>query len=372
MATSIPISTVELGPEVEALVLEVLRSGHLAQGELVARLEQTFASVAGTSEAVAVANGTIALVAALQALGIGPGDEVITTPFTFVATVNAALAVGARVRLADIRLDDFTLDPEAVAAVVGAATRVVMPVHLYGCPADCAGFTALAMRHDLLLVEDAAQAHGAAFEGRPVGSFGVGCFSLYATKNVTTGEGGVVTTCDALLADRLRLLRNQGMRARYEYELPGHNYRMTDLQAAVGIPQLERLAETTERRRANAALLSEGLAGIEGLVLPTVPEGREHVFHQYTVRVTQDAEVDRDGLATALAARGIATGVYYPRVVCDYEPYREHPRIVRGPVPNAERVAREVLSLPVHPSLAEGDVGRIVDAVRGALSRRPA
>lgn len=368
MASSIPISAVELGPEVERLVLEVLRSGHLAQGPMVERLERAFAAVAGTTEAVAVANGTVALVAALQALGVGPGDEVVTTPFTFVATVNAALAVGARVRLADIRPDDFTLDPDAAAAAIGDACRVLAPVHLYGCPADCAAFDGLARRHGLALVEDAAQAHGATFGGRPVGSFGVGCFSLYATKNVTSGEGGVVTTSDARLADRLRLLRNQGMRARYEYELPGHNYRMTDIQAAIAVPQLERLAESTERRRAHAARLTEGLAGIEGLVTPSEPPGRRHVFHQYTVRVTGEARADRDALVAALARRGIGTGVYYPRVVCDHDCYGDHPGVVRGDLPNAERAAREVVSLPVHPALRDADLDRIVTAVREVLA----
>ncbi|GIU90705.1 MAG: aminotransferase [Acidimicrobiia bacterium] len=367
--TSIPISKVEVDEEAEALVLEVLRSGHLAQGRFVEELERLFADLAGTRYAIAVANGTLAIVAALQALELGPGDEVVTTPFTFVATINAALEAGATVRLADIRLDDFNLDADAAAALVGDATKVVLPVHLYGQAADCDAFEALARRHGLALVEDAAQAHGAAFDARPVGSFGVaGCFSLYATKNVTTGEGGVVTTSDPAVADRLRLLRNQGMRARYEYEIAGHNYRMTDLQAAVGLPQLRRIDEVRARRAANAAFLTEGLAGVEGLVTPVVRPGRTHVFHQYTVRVTPAARIGRDELAGELAKRGIGTGIYYPRVVHEYECYRNDPRVVATDVPNAERAAREVLSLPVHPSLSESDLERIVTEVRKLLA----
>jgi dTDP-4-amino-4,6-dideoxygalactose transaminase len=367
--TSIPISKVEVDEEAEALVLEVLRSGHLAQGRFVEELERLFADLAGTRDAIAVANGTLAIVAALQALELGPGDEVVTTPFTFVATINAALEAGATVRLADIRLDDFNLDADAAAALVGDATKVVMPVHLYGQAADCDAFAALARRHGLALVEDAAQAHGAAFDARPVGSFGVaGCFSLYATKNVTTGEGGVVTTSDPAVADRLRLLRNQGMRARYEYEIAGHNYRMTDLQAAVGLPQLRRIDELRSRRAANATFLTEGLAGVEGLVTPVVRPGRTHVFHQYTVRVTPAARIGRDEVAAELARRGIGTGIYYPRVVHEYGCYRDDPRVVATDVPNAERAAREVLSLPVHPSLSESDLERIVTEVRRLLA----
>ena len=363
----IPITTVRMGEAEEALVLEVLRSGMLAQGPMVERLEQSFARIAGVPHAVAVNNGTTALVAALQALGIGPGDEVITSPFTFVATMNAILEVGATACLADISLDDFCLDPASAATLVTDATRVVMPVHLYGQSADMTAFVGLADRHDLAIVEDAAQAHGATFEGRAVGSFGVGCFSFYATKNVTTGEGGIITTSDDAIADRLRLLRNQGMRARYQYELAGHNYRMTDLQAAVGIPQLERFEEMTSARERNAATLSEGLAGIDGLVVPAVLPGRRHVFHQYTVRVTDDARIDRDALIDALGRAGVGCGIYYPRTVIDYDCYRNDPRVRASAIPEAERAAREVLSLPVHPYLTSSDLEHIIESVRHAL-----
>jgi perosamine synthetase len=362
----IPISAVTLGEDEERLVLRVLRSGQLAQGPMVAELERRFADIVGTRHVVAVSNGTIALVAALQALGVGPGDEVLTSPFTFVATLNAILEAGATARFADIG-PDFTLDPAAVADRLTGRTRVLMPVHLYGLPADMPALAELADRNGVLVVEDAAQAHGARVAGRDVGSFGVGCFSFYATKNVTSGEGGAVSTDDDTLADRLRLLRNQGMRARYQYELPGHNYRMTDLQAAVALPQLDRLGTTTDARRRNAARLLDGLTGTPGLSLPAVPAGREHVWHQFTVRVTPEAALDRDTLSAGLAERGVGSGVYYPRLVHDYPCYAADPRVIVEPTPVAEAIAAEVLSLPVHPAVSDSDVDQVVAAVRELL-----
>ena len=363
----IRISEVHLDAEVEALVIDVLRSGHLVQGPMVARFETAFAEVAGTTQAVAVSSGTTALVAALEAVGIGLDDEVITTPFTFVATVNAVLERGARVRLVDIRPDDYTMDVAALTRACRPDTRAVIPVHLYGHPADMPGIEALADQEELDIIEDAAQAHGATVDGRPVGSFGVGCFSFYATKNLTTGEGGMVTTDDEELADRLRDLRNQGMRQRYEYRIPGHNYRMTDLQAAVGLGETGKLAARTELRRANAEQLTAGLAGIEGLTTPLEAPDRRHVFHQYTVRIDENARLDRDTLAKELAARGIETGIYYPRPIHDYDCYRTHPQVICEPVPEAERASRQVLSLPVHPWLTEGDLDQIVTSLHDCL-----
>jgi dTDP-4-amino-4,6-dideoxygalactose transaminase len=365
--TTIALSAVHVDEESERLVLDVLRSGHLAQGPMVARLESAFATLCGVQHAVAVTNGTVALVAAMQVLGLEPGDEVVTSPFTFVATLNAILECGAVARFADIDPRTFTVDAAAVADAIVPRTRALMPVHLYGQPADMASIAPLAMERGLVVVEDAAQAHGATVDGRAVGSFGLGCFSFYATKNVTSGEGGMITTDDDLLADTLRVLRNEGMRARYEYERAGHNYRLTDVQAAIAVPQLAHLRESNERRRSNAARLDEGLADIPGLLTPIVAPGRTHVFHQYTVRVTPESRLNRDELAGRLAARGIETGVYYPRVVHDYDCYRSHPRVVATPVPEAELAAREVLSFPVHPALSANDVDRIVEVVRTAL-----
>jgi perosamine synthetase len=363
----IPISAVALGADEERLVIEVLRSGQLAQGPMVARLEQEFAAYCGTRHAVAVANGTVALVAALRVSGVGPGDEVVTSAFTFVATLNAILESGACARFADIDPTTFNVDPASLADVCTERTRVVLPVHLYGQAANMAAVSAIADAHGAGIVEDAAQAHGASVDGRRVGGAGVGTFSFYATKNITTGEGGMVTTDDDAVADRLRLLRNHGMRARYEYEFAGTNFRLTDVQAAIALPQLARLDAAIEQRQANAASLSAGLAGVTGLITPVVAPGRRHVFHQYTIRVTDDAALDRDALAAQLASRGVQTGIYYPRVVFDYDCYREHPNVFASDVPAARATARQVLSLPVHPHLSAGDLDHIVEAVRGSL-----
>jgi perosamine synthetase len=365
----IPITVVDVR-DAEDLVVEVLRSGAIAQGPMVRRFEDAFAQVAGTRHAVAVNSGTTALVAALQVLDLRPGDEVITSPFTFVATLNAIIEADATVRFADVSADGFTLDPDRVTEMITPRTKVLMPVHLFGQPADMGKLVSLAAEHDLHVIEDSAQAVGATFEGRRVGSYGLGCFSLYATKNVTTAEGGVITTDDDALADRLRLLRNQGMRARYEYEVAGHNYRMTDLHAALGIPQLDKLDSSTATRAHNARRLSVGLDGTPGLSVPRVLAGREHVWHQYTVLIGPHAMLSRDELSTALTERGIGNGVYYPRVVFDHDCYRDHPLIPDASldaVPVATALTQQVLSLPVHPTLSESDVDLIVDTVRELL-----
>lgn len=364
----INVTEVHLPDEAEALVLDCLRSGGLAQGPRVAELEEQFAAMCGTEHAIAVGNGTLALELALAVSGLEAGDEVLTSPFTFVATVNAALAAGATVRFADIELSTFNLDAELAEAALTPRTRCLLPVHLYGRPAPMDRIAELAARNELVLIEDSAQAHAAALNGRRTGSWGLGCFSFYATKNMTTGEGGMVTTSDTGLADRMRVLRNQGMRARYQYEVVGHNWRMTDLAASIGLAELHVLDERTEARRRNAAALSERLAGIDGLVLPDHGGSAvRHVFHQYTVRVTDDAPLDRDGLAAALAERGIGTGVYYPRTAYDYDCYRTHPNVIIDPMPNAELAASQVLSLPVHPHLGSDDVDRIGEEIRALL-----
>ncbi len=366
-APTVPISKVDIGAEEEQLVLEVLRSGMLAQGPKVAALEETFAAAQGVAHAVAVSNGTVALVAALKALGVGPGDEVITTPFSFNATLNAILEVGATARFADIA-DDYTIDPASVAALINEKTTALLPVHLYGLPADMAAIMELASRYDLAVVEDAAQAHGAAFLGRGVGSFGVGTFSLYGTKNITCGEGGLVTTNDDAVAETLRLLRNQGMRARYDYVMPGYNWRLTDLQAAVAIPQVNRLEKINAARSANAAYLTARLADTPGLLLPKVPAGRDSAWHQYTVRLTDDAPLTREALCAQLAEAGVGSGVYYPKLMHEYPCYRNHSGVMVDATPMAQKIAAQVVSLPVHPGLDEQDLDWVATVVKGALS----
>ncbi len=360
----IPISVVDVR-DAEPLVLEVLRSGVIAQGPMVKRLEDEFAASIGVEHAVAVNNGTTALIAALQVLDLKPGDEVVTSPFTFVATLNAILEAGATARFADIRTEDFAVDPARLAEQVTDRTKVLMPVHLYGQSADMGPVMELAGQHGLAVVEDSAQAHGARYQGKGVGSFGIGTFSFYATKNITTGEGGMVTTDDAAIADRLRVLRNQGMRQRYQYEMAGNNYRLTDLQAAVGLPQIAKMEAIATRRRENAARLSAGLRDVPGLQLPVQLEGRDHVWHQYTVLLPEG--VDRDAVVAGLAQQEVTAGVYYPRTVFDYDCYRSDERVVVGDVPVASAVAARCLSLPVHQHLDDTHVDEVVAAVRTVM-----
>lgn len=359
----IPVARPQIGPEEEEAVLAVLRSGMLAQGPQVERLERAFAEVCGVGHAVAVCNGTAALFLALLAHGIGPGDEVITTPFSFVATGNSILMTGARPVFVDVDEASFNLDVNQIEAVITPQTRAIMPVHLYGQPANMDAITSLAERYELVVIEDAAQAIGAHYCGQPVGSFGTGCFSLYATKNIMSGEGGMITTDDPHIAEKLRLLRSHGSRVRYYHDLLGYNFRMTDLQAAIGLAQLGKLEAFSERRIANAAFFDRMIA--TPLVLkPTVQPGVRHVYHQYTLRILGDrAEAIRQ-----LAAMGVGSAIFYPLPIPQQPMYRELGYDVQLPV--AERLSGEVLALPVHPSLSDDELVQIADAVN-TLSLAP-
>lgn len=360
----IPISALRFGAEEENAVLAVIRSGVIAQGPVVAEFERRFAELAGTKHAVALNNGTTTLIAALRILGLREGDEVITSPFTFVATLNAILDAGATPVFADIRAEDFNLDPTSVRSLVTDKTKVLMPVHLYGQMADMNPLVEIANEFGLQIVEDSAQSHGATYYGKPAGSYGLGSFSFYATKNLTTGEGGMVTTDNDDHAEKLRILRNQGMRQRYQYEIAGNNFRLTDLQAALVIPQLDSYQNTVTKRQRNARFLSKHLSGIEGLHLPQELPGRKHVWHQYTVRIDAGAAVSRNKFIEGLDAAGIGHGIYYPKLVFDYPPFRSHPSVKIPRVPVAAAVVEQVVSLPVHVYLSEGELLHIVDTVR--------
>ena len=354
----IPISKPQFGDEELALLREVLASGIVAQGPKVEQLEKEFSQIAGTQFAVAVSSGTAALYVALLAHGIGPGDEVITSPFTFIASANSVLYTGATPRFVDVRADTFNIDPDLIEQAITPRTKAIMPVHLFGLTADMGRIMDIARRHHLAVIEDAAQAHGALFHGQPAGSFGTGCFSLYATKNMTTGEGGMITTNDPDIADRCRLLRSHGMRVRYYHDILGYNFRMTDLHAAVGLAQLHKLEAFNQRRRANAAFLNQHIQSNRRVVTPCEPEGYRHVWHQYTIRLT---EGNRDQAVEALKKAGVGSGVFYPVPV-----YRQKVYLERGytdHLPVTEMVSQQVISLPVHPALSPSDLETIVAAV---------
>jgi len=356
----IPIAAPELGPDEHERVLDVLDGGHLADGPEVRRFEAEFAAFCGAGHGVATANGTTALHAAFEALDVGAGDRVITSPFSFVASANAVRLAGAEPVFADVDPETFTLDPAAVEEEIrrrDGDVTAILAVHLYGLPAEMGALADLADDYDLALVEDAAQAHGAEYEGRRVGSLGdAACFSFYPTKNMTTGEGGIVTTDDAAVAERAASFVNHGRTAdgpAYEHVRVGHNFRMTSLAAAIGRAQLERLPAFNEARRANAAFYDEAFADA-AVETPVEPAGRRHVYHQYTVRAA-----DRDGLAAHLDERGVDTAVYYPTPIHDQPAYDD----VTAAAPVAERLAATVLSLPVHPALATDELRAVASAI---------
>ncbi len=340
-------------------VNRVLRSGQIAQGPSVREFEATFASICGVREAVAVNSGTAALFIALVAHGIGHGDEVITTPFTFAATANAILMTGARPVFVDIRESDFNIDPELIPPRITPRTKAIIPVHLYGHPADMTQISEIAERHSLAIIEDACQAHGAQWRDRTVGSFGTGCFSFYPTKNMTTAEGGMVTTNDTRIADHLRLLRNHGALRPYHHTELGYNFRMTDISAAVGLAQLRRLDFFTRKRRANARYYG---AHLKGVIAPSEAAGALHVYHQYTVRVPEG----RDILQARLSEEGIGSAVYYPLPLHQQPYYRELGYADSLPV--AEAMSRQVLSLPIWPGLTTAQRERVARAVSDLAS----
>jgi dTDP-4-amino-4,6-dideoxygalactose transaminase len=351
----IPIANPDVGDEGKERVEDVLDGGMLADGPEVREFESEFADYCGAERGVATSNGTTALHAALEALGIGDGDRVLTSPFSFVASANAIRFAGADPVFADIDPETYNLDPDAVESVVTEEdVDAIVAVHLYGLPAAMDRLTDIADRHDLSLVEDAAQAHGASLDGQRVGSFGdAACFSFYPTKNMTTGEGGMITTDRGDVADRAAQFVNHGRNDEYEHERLGHNFRMTSVAAAIGRAQLERLPDFTEKRRANARRLTEGLADTP-VTTPTEPPGRRHVYHQYTVRVD-----DREAFRDHMDEQGVGTGVYYPKPIHEQPAYEGHDQSL----PAAEAAAREVVSLPVHPGVDESDARKIVSAV---------
>lgn len=353
----IVLSRPSIGPEEVAAVTEVLESGMLASGARVAAFEDAFADAVGAANAVAVGSGTAALHIGLMALGIGPGDEVIVPSFTFAASANAIRMAGGTPVFADIDPSDYTIHASAIEPLITERTKAVMPVHLYGQPAPMSEIVELADRAGIEIFEDAAQAHLAETDGRSVGSIGkVAGYSFYPTKNMTTGEGGMITTSDPEIAEKARWLRNQGMVERYEHRIVGLNERMTEIEAAIGLVQLAHLPAWTDRRREIAAIYGEKLD--PSLGLPVERVGAKHVYHQYTL-----APASREPVRTALRQAEIGHDVYYPKATHQQDPYV-------GPaydLPVTEDMVRRVVSIPVRPDLTDAEITTIIETLNGVV-----
>ncbi len=351
--------------ELEPVVLETLASGAYVSGPRVEAFEQDFAAYCGSRESIALNSGTSALHLALLALDIGPGDEVITTAMTFVATVAAIRYAGATPVLVDADLRTFNIDPTLIERAITPRTKAIIPVHLHGRLADMDAIRRVADRHGIPVIEDAAQAHGAEWEGRRAGTFGaIGCFSFYPGKNLgACGEGGGVVTDDAALGAAIRQLRDWGQAGRYNHVRHGFNYRMDGIQGAILQVKLRHLSDWTEGRRRVARIYDKLLAG-SGVITPTKPEGLEHVYHVYAIR-----SAARDELATRLAAAGVATGLHYPCPV-HLQPAYADLGYREGDFPVAERLSREMLSLPIYPELTEAQQEHICGALLRAEEDR--
>jgi perosamine synthetase len=358
----IPPARPDLGPEEVAAVTEVLQSGMVAQGRKVAELEERWAAFCGVKHAIAMSNGTTALMSIFAGLGLGLGDEVITVSHTFNATVSSILFTGATPVFVDIEPDTYLMDAGRIEAAITSRTRAISPVSLFGMVADMDAIQAIADRHGLLVVEDACQAHGALYRGRRAGSFGYAAFSLYGTKNMTTGEGGFVNTNDDRLADWIRMYRNQGMKERYHHEILGYNFRMTDIAAAIGLAQLDKLERNTARRQAIARRYDQAFADLP-IKLPIWPDGRTHVYHQYTIGVGGQ----RDEIVAEMKDAGVMCGIYYP-IPCHRATYVQELGI-EADLPNTDVAAAESMSLPMFPGLTESEQDQVIAALRATVQR---
>jgi len=352
----IPIAKPLIGIEEKKAVMNVMDSGIIACGPKTVEFENRFAEFVGTKHAVATTSGTTALHLALLALGISSGDEVIFPSFSFVATANSALFCNGTPVFCDVDLKTFNLDVKKLESLITDKTKVVMPVHLYGQSADMNPILEISQKHDIHVVGDAAQAHGAMYDGRMVGSFGdMECFSFYPTKNMTTGEGGMITTNDDDLVERLNSIRNHGREQTkwgYEHSRIGYNYRMTDIAAAIGLEQLKKLPSFNQKRRENAKFFNEKLADIEGIEIPYVLENAEHIYHQYTIKCN-----NREAIIQKLKDNEIGFGIYYPKPMHFFEHLKDYGH---DDLKISEKLADRVLSLPVHPALSHENLETIV------------
>ncbi|MFB0544320.1 MAG: DegT/DnrJ/EryC1/StrS family aminotransferase [Asgard group archaeon] len=384
----IPIALPILGEEEERAVIEVLRSGYLVQGEVVEKFEKEFGKFNGVNHAIAVNSGTAALHVALQALKLLPGDEVITAPYTFSASATAALFLGGIPVFVDINTETFNIEPEKIEKAITRKTKGIIPVHLFGLPADMDPIKEVAEKHDLFILEDAAQAHKARYKSHMVGTFGdVAIYSFYATKNMTTGEGGMIVTDDDEIAEKCRIIRDQGQKGKYNHVLLGYNYRMTNIMAAIGLKQLEKLQNFTEKRQEFARKLSKELEKIEELIKPPKePEGHEHVYYLYACLLEEKSGWKRDDFIKALEAEGISAHPIYTTLLYQqplYEnikdpniyPYAEMlknflPNYKKVKCPIAEEIAKKAIQLPMHPKLTEKDLKDITTAIEKLIQQK--
>ena len=357
----IPISKPIITEQEKNNVLKVLNSGILAQGPMVKKLEEKFTQLCGTKYAIAVNSGTAAIHTSLYAIGIKPGDEIITTPFTFVASANPILMMGAKIIFADINEDTFNIDPNLIEAKITDKTKAIIAVDLYGHPADYKLLQKIAEKYHLLIIEDACQAINAELNNIKTGNFGnISTFSFYATKNIMCGEGGMITTNNKEYAELAKRFRNHGQNeyTKYDYYDVGYNYRMSDIQAAIVLAQLDRVEEYTQKRRQNAEWLTAGLRNVEGIKIPFVKNDVKHVYHQYTIKTGY-----RVKLIERLKANEIDYGIFYPK------PLHIYPHFMRlgyklGDFPVSEKVSRQVLSLPVHPLVSKEEIKKIISVVK--------
>lgn len=358
----IPIAKISISKAEENAILRVLRSGVLTQGKEIEQFEKEFATYIGTKFAVTVSSGTTALHLAFRVLGIGPGDEVITTPLSFVASTSSIIYVGAKPVFVDV-LSDGNIDASKIEEKITSRTKAILPVHLYGNPADLDIILKIAKKYKLKVIEDACQAHGAKFNGKKVGSFGdLGCFSFYATKNMTTGEGGMITTNNKNLYEKLKLLRSHGSLKRYYHKLLGYNFRMTDIQAAMGRVQLKKLDKNNNIRLKNALYLSHLLNGIKGIKIPQFSKNKKAVFHQFSITLTEKFPLTRDQLIGTLREKGIDSSIHYPIAIHKQEILRKLG--YKDYLPNAERLSKYILSLPIHPNVSKNNLDFIGETLR--------
>ncbi|HSW57465.1 MAG TPA: DegT/DnrJ/EryC1/StrS family aminotransferase [Dehalococcoidales bacterium] len=358
----IQMAGVQFDEETTKAIVDVVKSGQIAQGPRVEEFEKAFAAYIGTKYAVTVNSGTAALHVALIAAGIGPGDEVITPSFSFIATANCCLFVGAKPVFADIDDKTFNISPAAIEKKITPKTRAVIIVDLYGQACEMDEITALCKKHNLVLIEDACQAHGAEYKGRKVGAFSIGCFSFYPTKNMTTGEGGMITTDDEEITRKSKLARQHGQSQRYVHDVLGYNFRMTDIAAALGLCQLKTLDAANARRIKNASVLTDTIKNIKGLVPPFTGPNRNHVFHQYTLKVTPEYKYSREDFQKKLFEKGVNTIIYYPTPIHQQRVYKDLGYNVTLPV--TEALTKQVISLPVHPGVTDNDLQTICQAIK--------